>query len=131
MVAFARGGNQLQVVATRGAAIVRDAIEVTYQTAPWGRPARLRLVELGRKDNVVSVAATMYDSEGVACLDSRNVVRFSLAGAGRLIDNLGTARGSRELQLYNGRAEISLTRKGACSVGVVSDGLPAALLDLS
>ena len=47
----------------------------------------------------LTVAAHLYDGKGVLCLDSRNTVRFSLAGAGRLLDNLGTARGSRELQL--------------------------------
>jgi hypothetical protein len=35
------------------------------------------------------------------------------------------------LQLYNGRAEISLTRKGGCTLGVVSEGLPPAFLNLS
>jgi beta-galactosidase len=67
----------------------------------------------------------------VQCLDSRNVVRFSLAGEGKLIDNLGTSRGSRELQLYNGRAEISVAHKGGCTVGIASDGLPSAFLNLS
>jgi beta-galactosidase len=65
------------------------------------------------------------------CLDSRNVIRFSLAGAGKLLDNLGTSRGSRELQLYNGRAEISVARTGGCMLGVASEGLPSAFLNLS
>jgi beta-galactosidase len=130
-VAFASGTNHLSVVATRGAKTVTDAIELIYQTDPWGKPAELRLVEKGRKDNIVSVSVMLYDAKRVLCLDSRNVVRFSVAGDGRLIDNLGTAGGSRELQLYNGRAEISLTRKGACTLGVVSEGLPAAFLNLS
>jgi len=130
-VKFASGRNRLHVVATKGATTVTDEIELTYQTEPWGKPAVLRLVEQARDRETVSVAATVYDAKGVPCLDSRHVVRFSLAGDGRLIDNLGTARGSRELQLYNGRAEISLTRKGACTVGVASDGLPAAFLNLS
>ncbi|MDP9052329.1 MAG: hypothetical protein M3O31_16650, partial [Acidobacteriota bacterium] len=72
-----------------------------------------------------------YDANGVACLDSRNVVRFSLAGGGRLLDNLGTSRGSRELQLYNGRAEISVIRTGGCTLGITSEGLPSAFLKLS
>jgi beta-galactosidase len=130
-VSFTGGPNHLRAVANKGTTTVVDEIELTYQTEPWGKPAKLRLVEKGRKENIVSIAATLHDEKGVHCLDSRNVIRFSLAGDGKLIDNLGTARGSRELQLYNGRAEISLTRKGACTIGVVSDGVPAAILNLS
>jgi beta-galactosidase len=79
---------------------------------------------------VVTVEAKLYDGKGILCLDARNDVRFSLAGAGRLIDNLGTSRGSRELQLYNGRAEISVMAEGGCILGIVSEGLPSAFLNL-
>jgi beta-galactosidase len=130
-VAFASGPNRLQVTATKAGAKVTDEIELTYQTKPWGKPAEIRLAEKGRKGDIVSVGATIYDAKGVPCPDSRNVVRFSLAGAGKLLDNLGTSRGSRELQLYNGRAEISVTRSGGCTLGITSDGLPSAFLKLS
>jgi beta-galactosidase len=130
-VAFAKGPNRLHVIATKGKVSVTDQIDLIFQTEPWGKPAELRLVESGRKDNILSVVATLHDAKGVPCLDSCNVVRFSLAGEGKLLDNLGTARGSRELQLYNGRAEISLTRNGGCTVGVASKGLPSAFLSFS
>ena len=130
-VAFAGGPNRLHVVASKGNVTVTDEIELTYQTEPWGKPAELRLHEKERKGNTVCVGAMLYDARGVPCLDSRNVVRFSLAGAGRLLDNLGTSRGSRELQLYNGRAEISLTLTGGCTIGVTSEDLPPAFLNLS
>jgi beta-galactosidase len=130
-VAFASGPNHLRVVAGKGQVSVADEIELHYQTQPWGKPAELRLVEKGRKDNTISVTAMLFDAKGVPCLDSHNVIRFSLAGDGELIDNLGTSRGSRELQLYNGRAEISLLRKGGCTLGVASEGLPAAFFNLS
>jgi beta-galactosidase len=130
-VEFANGLNRLNVVASKHGATVNDKIEVTYQTTPWGKPAGLRLFEKGRNKDIVTVGATIHDAKGVHCLDSRNIVRFSLAGEGKLIDNLGTARGSRELQLYNGRAEISLIRKGGCTLGVASEGLPANFFTLS
>ena len=130
-VKFASGPNRLRVVAMRGEQRVIDEIELIYQTESWSKPAELRLREKARKGDVVTVEAKLHDAKGVACLDSRNVVRFSLAGSGQLIDNLGTARGSRELQMYNGRAEISLSRKGGCTVGVVSEGIPATFLNLS
>jgi beta-galactosidase len=130
-VAFAGGHNRLHVIATKGKVTVTDQIELSYQTQPWDKPAELQLIEKGRKENIVSVAVTLHDAKGVPCLDSRNVVRFSVAGEGKLLDNLGTARGSRELQLYNGRAEISVVRKGGCTLGVVSEGMHAAFLNLS
>jgi len=119
------------VVAGKGTVRATDEVELIYQTEPWGKPAELRLHQKSRSSNIVTVEARLYDAKGVLCLDSCNVVRFSLAGAGRLVDNLGTVRGSRELQLSNGRAEISVNRSGRCSVGVASEGLPAALLNLS
>jgi beta-galactosidase len=130
-VAFASGLNRLHVIAAKSGVKVNDEIELTYQTEPWGKPAEIRLTEKGRKGDIICVGAMAYDARGVPCLDSRNVVRFSLAGAGKLLDNLGTSRGSRELQLYNGRAEISVTRSGGCTLGITSEGLPSAFLKLS
>lgn len=130
-VEFASGVNRLDVAATKGGTTVRDQVELSYQTTPWGKPTELRLFEKGRNKETVTIGATIHDAKGVLCLDSRNVVRFSLAGDGKLIDNLGTARGSRELQLYNGRAEISLLRKGGCTLGIASEGLPATFFNLS
>jgi beta-galactosidase len=130
-VAFTSGINNLNVIATRAGVQVTDAIQLTYQTEPWGKPAEIRLLEKRRNGDTVCVGAMAYDAKGVACLDSRNVVRFSLAGGGKLLDNLGTSRGSRELQLYNGRAEISVIRTGGCTLGITSEGLPSAFLKLS
>ena len=129
--AFASGRNSLHVVATKGDATVTDEVELIYQTEPWGKPEELRLTEKARTGNISTIAAMLYDARGLLCLDSRNVIRFSLAGAGKLLDNLGTSRGSRELQLYNGRAEISVARTGGCMLGVASEGLPSAFLNLS
>jgi beta-galactosidase len=130
-VAFAGGPNRLHVVAIKGNVSVTDQIDLIYQTEPWGKPAEFRLRETGRKENIISVAVTLHDANGVLCLDSCNLIRFSIAGEGRLLDNLGTAHGSRELQLYNGRAEISFIRNGGCIVGVDSNGLPAVFLNFS
>jgi beta-galactosidase len=130
-VEFAAGQNHLRVAAVKGGVTVTDEIKLLYQTQPWGKPATLRLVEKERKGNTVTVQAKVYDSSGILCLDSHNVVRFSLSGKGKLLDNLGTSRGSRELKLYNGCAEISLAHNGGCTVGVASEGLHTVLLDLS
>ncbi len=130
-VAFAKGTNRLRVLASKGQTRITDEVELQYQTEPWGRPAELRLKELCRNKEAITVGVTIHDARGVVCLDSRDEIRFSLAGEGRLIDNLGTSRGSRDLQLYNGRAEISAISKNGCTIGVACEGLPSAFLKLS
>jgi beta-galactosidase len=65
-------------------------------------------------------------------LDAKDVVRFSLAGGGCLIDNQGTSTGSRVVQLYNGRARISIRCKaGASTAGVTSEGVAPAFVTVS
>ena len=130
-VEFAPGANHLRVVATSGKVTVSDEINQFYQTESWGAPVELKLVEKSRRNGIVTVQATLLDANGVHCLDGAHLVRFSHSGAGSLIDNLGTTRGSRAVQLANGRAEISLLYGGRCRVKAASDGLPAATLTLS
>jgi len=67
----------------------------------------------------------------VQCLDAANWINFSLAGDGILLDDLGTSTGSRKVQAYNGRAQISIdTRKGKSVVGVASPGLKSVFVEL-
>jgi beta-galactosidase len=129
-VTFGSGKNTLRAVATKGGVKTSDEISLTYQTDPWGKPAELRLQEKARKDNLVTFEATLFDAQGVLCLDSSVFIHFSLVGAGRLIDNMGTASDSRELQLSNGRAQISLVHNGGCRFEARCEGLPAATLNL-
>ncbi len=130
-VALKSGANQLHVVAQKGTVTVTDDLDLIYQDATWTTPAELRLREKARTGKNVTVETHLYDANGVLCLDARNVVHFSVAGAGQLIDNLGTTRGSRTLELYNGRAEISLERTGGCTVDVTSAELPTGSLTLT
>jgi beta-galactosidase len=130
-VQFAPGKNHLRVVAKKDAASVSDEIEFFYQTAKWEQPARLALAEVSRDKDKVTIEATLLDANGVLCLDARNVVRFSLAGNGTLIDNQGTSTGSRVVELYNGRAQISLARSsGASHAGVTSEGIAPAFVSI-
>jgi beta-galactosidase len=138
-VTFRRGSNHLHVVAQIRDVVVQDELDLTYQTEPWGTPAKLRLVQMPDKDGQIKVTASLYDSDNVLCLDARNQVRFTLAGAGKLIDNLGTTRASRLLQLTNGTASISVgmgsaiaTEKNtSCVVGITAQDLPPAFIALS
>ena len=109
-----------------------DEISVGYQTAVWDKPAKLALKEISRSNDVVTVEARVFDKDGVSCLDATNLVRFGLAGDGRLLDNLGTSTGSRVVQLYNGLAQISLRlTSGKAVVSVASDGLETQFLNVT
>ena len=128
-VQFKEGQNHVRVVAHQDGVDVVDEISFIYQTAKWGKPAKLELREIARKDGIVTVEAHLLDAKGIECLDSRQRVRFGLAGDGLLLDNLGTSRGSREVEVYNGRAMISLqTNNGTSHVSVASKDVPTTFL---
>ncbi len=127
MLPFQPGKNTLRVVARNAAGKeVSDTIEFAYQTESWSTPAAFELKTIATTAKTTTVEATLHDAKGLLCLDSRLPVRFSLAGAGTLIDNLGTASDSRAVQLANGRARITLERHGGCTLAIAAEGLPTA-----
>jgi len=131
-VKFNEGTNTLRAVSksASGAEVV-DEIFQAYQTAEWGAPAKLTLTEISRSNGVVTIETAVFDKDGVPCLDAANIVRFGITGDGKLLDNLGTATGSRVVQLANGRAQISLqltARKAV--VSVASEGLTTKFMDV-
>jgi beta-galactosidase len=131
-VSLRDGENHVRVVAEKNGVEVTDEIAFVYQTARWGKPARLELRENKREASKVTVEARLLDASQVLCLDARRRVRFALAGDGLLLDNLGTSSGSRELELSNGRAVISLqTNGGVSQVSVASKGIARAFLRIA
>jgi beta-galactosidase len=127
---FREGENELRAI-TRGTnGGLEDRIRFTYQTQEWSAPARLTLAVAGQDERKTTVEAHMLDASGVRCLDSRALVYFSLAGDGRLEDNLGTPTGSRVVEMYNGRVQISLTHAGPVVAGVHAAGVDAAFLPI-
>jgi beta-galactosidase len=132
LVRLREGENRLRVVARKGGSEVTDEIVQQYETRQWGKPARFELREIDRKGDAITVQAHLFDANGVPCLDAHNMVRFSLAGPGELVDNLGTSTGSRAVEMYNGRAIIRVNRKGGEStIAVASKELPAAFLRIA
>lgn len=126
------GENTLRAVARDAAHPLADEVRVRYQTAAWGSPARLVLKEVAQANAVAAVEVQALDARGVPCLDAANIVRFGVTGDGRLLDNLGTAGGSRVVQLANGRARIQVQLPGAQAVvSVASDGLPTQFLSVT
>ncbi len=136
MTPFAAGKNTLRVVATKNGKTVTDEISFLYQTETWGTPAELKITEKSRTTidgkPTVTVEARLYDAKGILCLDARNRVRFTIAGEGTLIDNRGTPTGSRVVELYNGRAEISLLKNNNSSVvSVTAEKLKPAFVTIA
>jgi len=108
---------------------VVDEVEFEYQTAKWSAPVVLKLASIAQDAKTVTVEATLHDAAGLLCLDAKTLVRFSVAGPGKMMDNLGTTTGSRQLQMYNGRAQITVARGGgANTVAVVAEGVAAGSL---
>ncbi|HVR63431.1 MAG TPA: DUF4982 domain-containing protein, partial [Polyangia bacterium] len=132
LVPFREGENELRAVARPDGdgRELSDRVTFQYQTTPWGKPARLLLeVDEINGGDVAVVHARLVDDQGVRCLDARDVVRFGLAGDGRLLDNLGTNRGARQVELRNGRAQIAVALGGGVStVSVSAPGLPTAFV---
>ncbi|SEB49006.1 glycoside hydrolase family 2 TIM barrel-domain containing protein [Terriglobus roseus] len=130
-IAFAEGQNELRAVAREGGKALEDTVRFRYETRPWSKPAKLSLSTVTKRQGKTTVEAELVDSAGVRCLDSRAVVRFSLAGDGKLIDNLGTPDGSRVVQLANGRARITVQHQSRVVIGVSSDNVTAAYRELA
>jgi beta-galactosidase len=127
---FREGENQLRAAARTDQGTIEDTIQFRYQTERWGSPSHLALSLQQQRSGMATVEAVLLDSDGVRCLDSRAVLTFSLAGNGRLHDNLGTPTGSRVVELYNGRAEISLAHTGPVVVGAHVAGVTPAFLQI-
>jgi beta-galactosidase len=124
--------NTLRAVGRQGDVAINDEIQVGYQTAVWDKPAKLTLRQIAQTNGIVTIETRVFDKNDVPCLDAMNTVRFGLAGDGQLMDDLGTSTGSRVVQLYNGRAQISLRLNGREAVACVSSkGLATQFLDVT
>jgi beta-galactosidase len=130
LVQFRKGENELRAVGSKDGKEVADTIKFAYQTEGWGQPAKLTLQKIKESGGVQTIEVRLLDQNNRQCLEARNVVRFALIGDGRLLDNLGTSTGARQIELYNGLAEISLERKGECVVSVSSEGIKTSFLRL-
>jgi beta-galactosidase len=133
MATLREGENVVRAVAAVGAGVpTSDEIRFTYTTRKWGPAARLVLREAERSGETVRVDAEVVDAAGLRCLDSRLLVRFGVAGAGRLHENLGMMGGARQVEVANGRCYIRLERQGGPSVVSLSArGLPTVFLTVA
>jgi beta-galactosidase len=130
-VALREGSNVFRAIGKKGKTIVEDQIVQHYQTTSWSSPAKLIVEQINEEKDSVTVQVKVVDANNVPCLDATNWIRFSLAGDGILLDNLGTSTGSSKVQAYNGRAIIKVkTNQGENIVCAQSPSLPTVFLTL-
>ena len=123
--------NHVRAVGRKGNQTIEDQINFRYQTQKWAKPAQFQLRSFDRLGDRIVVEAQLTDASGILCLDARNAVRFAVAGDGELIGDLGINTAARVVELYNGRAMISLLHKGGKShVSVSSKDIPTAFLQV-
>jgi beta-galactosidase len=130
-VPYREGENVLRAVSRGATPELADEIRFNYQTAAWTKPVQMQLHEVAQSNGIAMIEVRVFDAQGVFCADAANLVRFGLTGDGRLLDNLGTGRGSRAVQLANGRARISLQLTGEAVASVSAEGLPTQFLRLT
>jgi beta-galactosidase len=132
MVKLEEGNKRLRVVARKGSTEAADEITTFYQTRKFNKPTHFELSQSKAAGGLIQVEAWLMDAGGIMCVTSRNAVRFELAGDGLLLDNLGTSRGSRKVELCNGRALINVNPRGGKSVvSISSAGLPTAFITVA
>lgn len=110
-VSLRNGDNTIKAVAHHGKAILSDEIRQFVQTGTWGVPYRIQLSSVCMDDGSPALEALLLDENGKICLDSRHVVEFGSTCPDALLQNQGTATGSRVIQFSNGRALIRVQKK--------------------
>lgn len=125
------GNNEIKAVAKKGKVVVEDAIRQAYQTQQWGKEAAIKVEVFAEKEDTVWLETQFVDANGVRCLDSKEYIRYEIAGEGRLIQNQGTSTGSRILQAFNGRTRIRVVRNaGKSVVAVKAENIPTMFVEL-
>lgn len=130
-VKFRKGENTLRAVAIENEEVVADELTFEYQTEKWGMAKAFLVNTTPVEDGIVEVNAQLVDEKGIRCLDSQEFIYFDIAGDGELIQNQGTASGSRKVQARNGRAQIKVrTHGGTSCVAVKADNVPTSFVTI-
>jgi beta-galactosidase len=123
-VTFRKGKNAIEARAVVDDKTIKDKIEIFFQTQRWGGPKKFKIKVRRQRGGRRLVSVRAIDKNGCLCADAAFFIRFSLAGAGRLIDNQGTVRGARRVQMSNGQACIYVEpQNGVSVVSVTAPGM--------
>ena len=130
-VPLSQGQHIAYVKAKKQDVVVTDTIRFSYVTTKWGKPARVKLEKIASINQKDTYQVLLLDEKGNICLDAANWVRFGFTGKGRLLDDLGTSKASSYVQLYNGRAIISVeANQGESVLSATIENFPVAILQL-
>ena len=88
-----------------------DTISFSYQSKPWGEPKKIAITRTKTDDGQPMIEAVLLDKDGLVCLEASDFIEFGCTEPNGLLINQGTTRGSRVIQLANGRAHILLREK--------------------
>ena len=132
-VRLAPGKNTVKAVGhAKGKTLCSDEVQWTYQTEKWGKEDRIQAVHTPVDGDEERIDVLLVDANGIPCLDSHKVLRFEIAGDGKLIKNQGTACGSAKVEAANGRASIRMKKgSGKSVVAVKSDNLDTQFLTIN
>lgn len=128
-VLFVSGENHIEAVA-KGKNPVRDKISCQYETRKWQNPALLEVSRKDVTDQWLEIEVQLKDKDGVPCLDSREYIRFELAGDAQMLENTGTSVGSSKVQAYNGRAIMRVKKEGNAVLAVKSEGVETLFVEI-
>ncbi len=132
IVTFNEGENHMKVIAEKDGKTVTDEINVNYMLQEWEEPSQMLIEKIRQENDTAEVRVLLLDRKGNLCLDAANWISFGISGDGKLIDNLGTAKGSRRVQMYNGRANIRIKmNQGLSAVSASSEGIPTVICSVS
>ncbi|NPA37511.1 MAG: glycoside hydrolase family 2 protein [Chlorobi bacterium] len=128
---FKKGMNEVFVKAWKGKTIVTDSVKFYYETREWGEPSIIDANVVKCENGITTVEFVVKDKNGIICLDAKSNIRFSFAGEGEMLDDLGTYGGSRKIQLANGRAEMSVKHgDGQGVLSAVIEGLEPVFIQV-
>lgn len=131
VTSFAKGENQIKVVAKKGNQTVIDEITFDYETRKFGKETTIQAKIIEDQPEYAWIEAELVDENGVRCLTSQKQIRFDSTGDGHLVVNMGTSNASQKVQAYNGRALIKLIKKGKENfVSIASDDLETIFVNV-
>jgi len=123
------GFNEVKAVAFSGRQVIEDHLVWNYQSGTWGEIHEFILKEESIDQSASYIIVTAVDLNGKVCLDANTLVEFNVAGQATLMQNQGTATGSRKIQLANGMARIKLFKTGEnYTVSIQAPQIGCALL---
>jgi beta-galactosidase len=110
-VIFKEGENNIVAVGFHdGKKVTEDVLKINFTYKKFDKPDELVLKSERLPNGNYLITARAVDKDGRHCLDFNKRVYFTALSGGRLLDNLGTNKGSSVIEMANGEAQIEFKR---------------------